>query len=163
MPGVLTLEEALRECTGCGLLLDIKLAPEEPIEVVGEPIREARAIDRTLVGVRQLRHAAILRGLDSGFRMLAFSPDPDAVDDWQAAGASWFRLWQSDLTPGRAARVREQGLGLAVMSGGGGWPSGTIAHDQRPFVFGLRPDALLLDDPREAAEGPCHGPVATRR
>lgn len=167
VPQVPTLSEALRITGRMCLLLDVKVALEAEVEMIVDAVLAADAIGRTLLGLRNPALAMAVAERSRRPDILAFAPDPDSVASWKQAGASWFRLWQADLTQARAESVRNAGLGLAVMTGdyrGRGHPVGYLAEDGIVALLACAPDAVLLDDPAVLTEwAACHRPVASSR
>jgi glycerophosphoryl diester phosphodiesterase len=90
--------------------------------------------------------------------ILAFLDDPDAAPQARRAGADWFRLWEGAATASRAMAARAEGLRLAVMVGQPlgeplpgeypPFPVGHIDHEGLEGLAAIKPDAILLDDPR---------------
>ncbi|MHB2169546.1 glycerophosphodiester phosphodiesterase [Alsobacter sp. R-9] len=149
LPAVVTLREAAVASRNCGLLLDVKLTPDQPIEPVITIVKRDRARDRYLIGLRHPVHAAAVRL--AGLPILAFSSAPDDMRAWFTAGATWFRLWQVDVTLARATDLRGWGMRMAVMAGDPyATPPvvGVSAAEDWTALAVHRPDAVIVDDPR---------------
>ncbi|MCA1440684.1 cobalamin biosynthesis protein [Ensifer sp. IC4062] len=164
LPAVMTLRDALSASQPLGVLLDVKLMEERHLsEIIGEIVL-MDAVERTLLGLRDIGLIGAGQDIMADIAVLAFLEKPDSAPEARRAGASWFRLWQGDATADRAAAVRDAGMRLAVMVG---QPRTIPRAEYPPFPVGqvdreglerlrtLAPDAILLDDPRLAAAGAC--------
>lgn len=158
VPGLLTLDKAIRASAPLGLVLDIKLHDPAILTSVIEAVEEGGARRRVILALRDLALIEALRRRDDDLVILALLADPDSAAAAAAAGANWFRLWQGEVTDARIKAVRQAGLRLAVMTGQprnaplpGTWPPFAVGRIDQPGLAGLlaqRPDAILLDDPR---------------
>ncbi|MDK1493842.1 glycerophosphodiester phosphodiesterase family protein [Sinorhizobium sp. 7-81] len=162
LPSVMTLRDALAASHPLGILLDVKLTEERLLsQTIGEIVL-MDAVERTLLGLRDIGLIGAAQDIVADIAVLAFLEQPDSAPEARRAGASWFRLWQRDATAERAATVRNAGMRLAVMVG---QPRMVPRAEYPPFPVGLvdreglerlrqiAPDAILLDDPRLAVEG----------
>ncbi|MCA1405306.1 cobalamin biosynthesis protein [Ensifer sp. IC3342] len=162
VPAVMVLRDALSASHPLGILLDVKLMEERHLcQVIGEIVL-MDAVERTLLGLRDIRLIGAAQDIMADIAVLAFLEKPDSAPEARRAGASWFRLWQGDATAERAAAVRNAGMRLAVMVG---QPRTIPRAEYPPFPVGqvdreglerlrtIAPDAILLDDPRLAAAG----------
>lgn len=157
LPELLTLDEAVAASKPLGLLLDVKLLDEAVLPPILAAIEAAGAGRRCLLGLRDTALIVAARALDPAIGILAFASDPDSAPAARAAGADWFRLWQGEATPERIAAIRAAGLTAAIMvgqprsvaeQGYPPFPVGSIDAEGIDQVLALRPDAVLLDDPR---------------
>lgn len=157
LPGVMTLQEALAASDPLGILLDIKLSHEEHVAQIIADLMQLGAVRRTLVGLRSIALINSARRLSNDIAILAFLEDPACAGAAHAAGADWFRLWQGSATPALSAAVREAGMRLAVMVGQPRsiplpeyppFPVGQIDQHGLERILAIKPDAILLDDPR---------------
>lgn len=161
LPTVITLDVALAASASMGVLLDIKLTDRTWLPQAIEYVVRADAADRTMLGLRSIDLIAAARAAMADIAILAFLEDPDSTTAAREAGATWFRLWQGAATAERAATVRHAEMRVAVMVG---QPRAIPLPEYPPFPVGLidregiarlrpiDPDAILLDDPRLAAE-----------
>jgi glycerophosphoryl diester phosphodiesterase len=159
LPAVMTLEQALAASGSLGVLLDVKLM--ESTQLVIDAVAAANALDRVMLGLRRIDLITSARGASQDVAILAFLDEPDAIEAAARAGANWFRLWQAAVTADLAATVRAAAMRLAVMVG---QPRPVPLPEYPPFPVGLidregltrlrafAPDAILLDDPRLAAD-----------
>jgi len=157
LPSVMTLGEALEASDPLGILLDIKLSHEDQIAQIIDDVAQHDAMRRTLIGLRSIALIDSIRRLSKDIAILAFLEDPACADAARAAGADWFRLWQASATPALSDTVREAGMRVAVMVG---QPRSIALPEYPPFPVGqvdqhglerilaIKPDAILLDDPR---------------
>lgn len=157
LPGLLTLDEAIASSAPLGLLLDVKLHEPRILNPILAALDAADALPRCLLGLRDIDLIAAARRLSPEVAILALVPDPDSIFRAQSAGADWFRLWQGEATPERLAAVREAGMGSVIMVGQPRsvaepgyppFPVGRIDADGIADMLALRPDAVMLDDPR---------------
>ncbi|CAH1653608.1 glycerophosphodiester phosphodiesterase [Chelatococcus asaccharovorans] len=158
LPEVMMLDEALTASETMGVLLDVKTTDSAILAPIMAVLAEGEAIERTMLGLRELSLIEAARMRSEAVNILAFLEDCDAAREACDAGANWFRLWEGDATGQRAEAVRAAGLHLAVMVG---QPRAQPLPDEYPpFPVGhidaaglaalaaIRPDAILLDDPR---------------
>ena len=157
VPGLLTLDEAIAASAPLGILLDVKLHEPRILIPILAALDARDAAKRCLLGLRDIDLIAAARLLSPRIAILALVPDPDTILSAASAGAELFRLWQGEATPQRLAAVREAGMGSVIMVGqprsvaGPGYPPfpvGRIDADGIAQVLALRPDAVMLDDPR---------------
>lgn len=157
LPGLLTLDEAIRASAPLGLLLDVKLHEPRILNPILAALDAATALPRALLGVRDIDLIAAARTLSADATILALVPDPDSIVRARTAGADWFRLWQGDATPERLAAVREASMGCVIMVGQPRsvaepgyppFPVGRIDDEGIAHLLALGPDAVMLDDPR---------------
>lgn len=159
LPALMTLRDALAASHPMGILLDVKLMEERHLsQIIGEIVL-MDAVERTLLGLRDIGLIGAAQDILADIAVLAFLEHPDSAPEARRAGASWFRLWQGDATAERAAAVRNAGMRLAVMVG---QPRTVPRAEYPPFPVGqvdregleslrpIAPDAILLDDPRLA-------------
>ncbi|WEX86822.1 glycerophosphodiester phosphodiesterase family protein [Sinorhizobium garamanticum] len=159
VPAVMTLRDALSASHPLGILLDVKLVEERHLpQIIGEIVL-MDAVERTLLGLRDIGLIGAAQDIMADIAVLAFLEKPDSAPEARRAGASWFRLWQGDATAERAAAVRDAGMRLAVMVGQprtiprAEYPQFPVGQVDRQGLERLRPiepDAILLDDPRLA-------------
>lgn len=167
LPGVMTLEEAIATSAPLGLLLDVKLMDAKALPRILAAISQSDARARICLGLRDLTLIASAHRLSADLALLAFATDPDSAAQARADGADWFRLWQGQTTSTRVEAVREAGLRMAIMVG---QPRSVACDEYPPFPVGqvdragldaiatLKPDAILLDDPRLlSVTGPSSG------
>ena len=157
LPAVMTLSEALASSGGLGVLLDFKLGDEAALFRVIEDIVHAGAERRALLGLRSLPLISLARSRKREIGILAFLDRPDLAEQAGAAGATWYRLWQAWALEENVAAVRKANLRVAVMVG---QPRSVALPEYPPFPVGevdqagllrivaIKPDAILLDDPR---------------
>jgi glycerophosphoryl diester phosphodiesterase len=157
LPEVMTLSEALAASGRLGVLLDFKLGDEAALFRLIEDIECAGAERRALLGLRSLPLIRAARSRTREIGILAFFDRPDFVEQAGAAGATWYRLWQAWALEENVAAVRKANLLLAVMVG---QPRSVALAEYPPFPVGevdqaglsriatVKPDAILLDDPR---------------
>lgn len=157
LPEMMTLDEAIAASVPLGLLLDIKLADPAILPTVLAALAAADASRRALLGLRDLGLIAAARGLAPDIAILALLADPDSAREARAAGAGWFRLWQGDAGPDRLAAIHAAGMRAVIMVGQPrsvaepGYPPhpvGRVDAEGLARVLALRPDAVMLDDPR---------------
>ena len=161
LPAVMTLEQALAASGSLGVLLDVKLMESTQLPLVIDAVAAAKALDRVMLGLRGIDLITSALGASQDVAILAFLGEPDAIEAAARAGANWFRLWQAAVTADLAATVRAAAMRLAVMVG---QPRPVPLPEYPPFPVGLidregltrlrafAPDAILLDDPRLAAD-----------
>ncbi len=157
LPSIVTLGDALGASDPLGILLDIKLSHEGQIAQIISDVAQCDAMRRALIGLRSIALIDTTRRLSKDVAILAFLEDPACADAARAAGADWFRLWQGWATPAVSDAVREAGMRVAVMVG---QPRSIALPEYPPFPVGqvdqyglerilaIKPDAILLDDPR---------------
>ncbi|MBX3537491.1 MAG: glycerophosphodiester phosphodiesterase [Chelatococcus sp.] len=158
LPAVMTLDEALAVSKGLGVLLDVKMTDSAILAPIMALLAEGEAIERTMLGLRDLALIDAARMRSDAVNILAFLEDPDSAPQARRAGADWFRLWEGAATALRAATARAEGLRLAVMVGQPRseplpgeyppFPVGHIDHEGLEELAAIKPDAILLDDPR---------------
>lgn len=144
-----TLAEALETiCPRRLALIDVKTPDLAIIDAIVSLIRRGGYGERVWIGVRdalQVSHARL--GLP-GARILAFLPERANPGYFAAAGASAFRLWESDL--GSAAANALPGLLPVWVTTGGrgtGREPGEIGAAALDAVLAHRPAAILVNDP----------------
>jgi glycerophosphoryl diester phosphodiesterase len=157
LPEVMTLSEALTASGRLGVLLDFKLGDEAALFRVIEDIERSGAERRVLLGLRSLPLIRAARSRAGEIGILAFLDRPDLAEQAGTAGATWYRLWQAWALEANVAAVRQANLRLAVMVG---QPRSVALPEYPPFAVGevdeaglsriaaIKPDAILLDDPR---------------
>lgn len=157
VPGMMTIDEAITASAPLGLLLDIKLLDPAVLPPILATVKAMGALQRCVLGLRDIALVAAARALSSDVALLALTTDPDAALQVRDAGASWFRLWQADATEERMATIRTAGMRSVIMVGQPRsvalpgyppFPVGRIDADGLHRVMALRPDAIMLDDPR---------------
>ncbi|CAM5767999.1 glycerophosphodiester phosphodiesterase [Bosea minatitlanensis] len=157
LPGLLTLEEAVAASQPLGLLLDVKLPEPAILPPILAVLAAAGASRRCVLGLRETALLAAARALAPDLALLAFAADPDAVAQAREAGAGWFRLWQAEADESRIGAVRAAGMRCVVMVGQPrsvalpgypAFPVGRVDADGLRRILALRPDAVMLDDPR---------------
>ncbi|MBS7700943.1 MULTISPECIES: glycerophosphodiester phosphodiesterase [unclassified Chelatococcus] len=163
LPAVMTLDEALTVSRGLGVLLDVKITDSAILAPIMALLAEREAIERTMLGLRNLSLIEAARMRSDAVNILAFLDDPDSAPEARRAGADWFRLWEGAATAPRAESARAEGLRLAVMVGQPRsqplpgeyppFPVGHIDHEGLEGLAAIAPDAILLDDPRLIASG----------
>lgn len=149
VPGLLALRNAMVHSRNCGLLLDMKLSPNQHLEEILSTVRRDHSPERFLIGLRHIGHCEQARV--AGFPILAFAAGPDDVTQWAERGASWFRLWQPQVTRSRLDTIRRLGLRCAVMAGdpsGAGNGIGSMTPSDAAEILAEKPDAIIVDDPR---------------
>jgi glycerophosphoryl diester phosphodiesterase len=157
LPSIVTLGDALGASDPLGILLDIKLSHEGQIAQIISDVAQCDAMRRALIGLRSIALIDTTRRLSKDVAILAFLEVPACADAARAVGADWFRLWQGSATPAVSDAVREAGMRVAVMVG---QPRSIALPEYPPFPVGqadqqglerilaIKPDAILLDDPR---------------
>lgn len=158
LPEVMMLDEALAASGTMGVLLDVKITESTILAPIMAVLAESEAIERTMLGLRDLRLIEAARMRSEAVNILAFLADPNAARAARDAGANWFRLWEGEATGPRAEAVRAAGLHLAVMVGQprarplpDAYPPFPVGHIDAcglTALAAIRPDAILLDDPR---------------
>lgn len=157
VPGLMTLPEAIAASAPLGLLLDVKTANPALLPKILAALEEGGALRRAVLGLRDLDSVAAAHALDPAVAILGLLPDPDGAEAARRAGAGWFRLWQGQASAARIAAARAAGLKVAIMVGQPrtvpeeGYPPfgvGCIDAEGLVQVLALRPDAVMLDDPR---------------
>ena len=157
VPGLMTLPEAIAASAPLGLLLDVKTADPALVPEILAALEEGGARRRAVLGLRDLGQIAAARALDPAIAILGLLADPDGAEAARRAGAGWFRLWQGQASARRIAAARAVGLKVAIMVGQPrtrpepGYPPfgvGGIDAAGLEQVLALRPDAVMLDDPR---------------
>lgn len=157
LPDVMTLPEAIAASYPLGLLLDVKLMDAAHLPAIVAHVASAGASSRTILGLRDIALIEAARAMAADIAILALVGDPDSAAAAALAGANWFRLWQGDLTAGRAIAVKDAGMRLAVMVGQPrntplpqypAYPVGQVDADGLKRIAIASPDAIMLDDPR---------------
>lgn len=158
LPDLLTLDEAITASAPLGLLLDVKLLDAAILPPILAVLTAKEALQRCVFGLRDSALLSAARRLSPNVALLAFATDPDATAEAKKAGAGWFRLWQADATEERMASIRTAGMRSVIMVGQPRsvalpgyppFPVGRIDADGIRRVTALRPDAVMLDDPRQ--------------
>lgn len=157
LPAMMTLDEAVAASAPLGLLLDVKLLDPAILAPIFTVLAAKGALQRFVLGLRDTALLSAARRLSADIALLAFATGPDAVEEAKAAGASWFRLWQADADEVRIAAIRTLGMRSVIMVGQPRsaplpgyppFPVGRIDAEGISQVVALRPDAVMLDDPR---------------
>lgn len=157
LPEMMTLDEAIAASAPLGLLLDVKLADPAILPPMLTALAAAGATRRALLGLRDLGLIADASRLAPDIAILALLADPDSASEARAAGAGWSRLWQGDADPNRLAAIHAAGMQAVIMVGQPrsvaepGYPPhpvGRVDAKGLARVLALRPDAVMLDDPR---------------
>ena len=129
------------------VLIDVKTQDAEIIDVVIADICKTGAQANVWVGVRDLAQAKQVRAAEPDVAVLAFLPDYARADDFAAAGATAFRVWEGHL--GQPV-VKALFLRLPV------WV--TMGHMETPYYVGdtdperlakalaLKPAGVLIND-----------------
>jgi glycerophosphoryl diester phosphodiesterase len=158
LPGMLTLEEAITASAPLGLLLDVKLLDPAILPPILALVAGKEPQQRCMLGLRDTALLSAARRLSPDIALLAFATDPNATSEAKAAGASWFRLWQADADAARIAAIRATGMRSVIMVGQPRsvalpgyppFPVGRIDAEGIRRILALRPDAVMLDDPRQ--------------
>ena len=156
VPAIMTLAEAIASSAPLGLLLDVKLMDRTYLPSILAEISRADAAGRTLLGLRDIALVKAARDTAADIAILALASDPELHQSAAQAGANWFRLWQGELSPGRAASIRGAGMRLAVMVGQPRdvplpeyprYPVGLVDAEGLKQIAIADPDAIMLDDP----------------
>ncbi|QEL22302.1 cobalamin biosynthesis protein [Bosea sp. F3-2] len=157
LPGLLTLDEAITASAPLGLLLDVKLLDPAILLPILAVLTGNEVLQRCVLGLRDIALLSVARALSPDVALLALATDPDTISEARDAGAAWFRLWQADATEERMAAIRKTGMRSVIMVGQPRsvalpgyppFPVGRIDADGIRRVMVLRPDAVMLDDPR---------------
>jgi len=140
-----TFAEALKLCRGrIEVLLDLKEDGETYARAVARDVQAHGVPDRTIVGVRSVQQARLVRQLLPRSQQLGFIGDPKDIESYAEAGVDMIRLWPHWLTAADGTsildRVRKTGLKLQL-NGKTGKPQEILP------LLKFAPDALLVDDP----------------
>lgn len=144
-----TLADALGTiCPSRPALIDVKTQDLKVIDAIVSEIRRGGHGDRVWIGVRDALQVSHARLSLPGARILAFLPQGANPMHFAAAGASAFRLWESDLDSAAAAAL-PAGCTVWVTTGGRGTgrEPGDVSTAELDAVLAHRPDAVLLNDP----------------
>jgi len=79
------------------VLIDVKTQDAAIIDVIIADLRKTGAQANVWVGVRDLGQARQIKAAEPDVAILAFLPDYSSADDFAAAGASAFRVWEGHL------------------------------------------------------------------
>lgn len=85
------------------------------------------------------------RGHDA---ILGFVPTPDDAEAFRATGAATIRLWETDVTPERVARLHASGAAVWATAGGRGTgrPAGDISAENLIRLAQTGIDGVLVND-----------------
>jgi glycerophosphoryl diester phosphodiesterase len=116
-----TYEEVLQLVAGTDalLLLDIKEGPGLDKRKVVEITRQHDAMERVIVGPRNLADLRAFRELDAGLRTLGFIDELDDLDAFVSAGVDMIRLWPEWVRerPALVERLHRQGKSVWITAG----------------------------------------------
>ena len=144
-----TLAEALAAiCPHRPALIDVKTQDIAVIEAIVAEVVRGGFGPRVWIGVRDAIQVSHARLCLAGARVLAFLPRGADPKHFANAGASAFRLWESDLDGPLAQKLFGK-LPVWVTTGGRGTgrEPGDIGPRELEAVLAHRPEAVLLNDP----------------
>lgn len=144
-----TLAEALETiCPRRSALIDVKTPDLAIIDAIVSLIRRGGHGERVWIGVRDAIQVSHARLSLPGARILAFLPERANPAYFAAAGASAFRLWESDLgSPAANAMLGQLPVWVTTGGRGTGREPGDISTAALDAVLAHRPDAVLVNDP----------------
>jgi glycerophosphoryl diester phosphodiesterase len=137
-----TVPEVLRLCRGkIDVMLDLKESGEGYARKVAAEVRASGDPRRTLLGVRSVEQAKLLRKLLPDARQIGLIPATTDIDAFAGAGVEIIRLWPRWLgDESLVTRLRKHEVGLLVGAGKG------TKKEVVPLLT-HRPAALSSDDP----------------
>ena len=138
-----TLQEVLATCKDkIDVLLDLKEQGEAYAKLVAKEVKIYGAPQRTIVGVRSVEQAMLIRRLLPKSQQLGLIPNPLAIEPFANVGVETIRLWPRWVVEDDklVEQVRDAGVRLHL-NGTSGSP-----EDVQPLLV-LGPDSLSGDDP----------------
>jgi glycerophosphoryl diester phosphodiesterase len=150
---IFALEEVLDLARGrIPVVLDVKVPGTAMQERIAFVVERTGMRDHIVQGVRTLDDCRALAGRHACRDILAFLADYDEIDRFAAAGASFVRLWEEDVTPERLAAIRRGGCRPWVTCGlrGRGEVGGHCEPERLVRLAGLGVDGVILNDPAMA-------------
>lgn len=130
------------------VLIDVKTPDLPLIEAIVRDIRACDAVDKVWIGVRDLAQMQLAHALLPDVLLLAFLPDYARADEFEAAGARAFRVWEGHVDQPDALNVLRDRPTWITM---GGKKTPCEVGDTTPArlekILALKPQGVLLNDP----------------
>jgi glycerophosphoryl diester phosphodiesterase len=148
-PSVCRLADALRYADRMAIVLDIKADTERAVERIAEVLAACAHRHNVLVGTRTIGLSRLLTRSLPGAPQFGFGLDAADLQEFRANGGTWVRIAEPDLTEKDVRSARQ--LGFKMLVGiGEDYPGnvGPVTEDKIRRVMSIRPDAVMLDDPR---------------
>jgi glycerophosphoryl diester phosphodiesterase len=149
-PAVCRLSEALNHASNMAVVLDIKAETAAEVGRIADNLRASPHARNVLAGVRSIALSRLLAAIMPDAPQFGFGLDPGDLDEFRANGGTWVRLAEPQLT--RDAMLAARRLGFRVLVGiGEDYPGnvGPVTAGKIGRCLAMRPDAIMLDDPRQ--------------
>lgn len=129
------------------VLIDVKTQDAAIIEAVIADIRKTGAQANVWVGVRDLDQARQVKAAEPDVAVLAFLPDYARADDFAAAGATAFRVWEGHLgQPAVRALFPRLPVWITMGHMETPYPVGDTDPERLAKALALKPSGVLVND-----------------
>jgi glycerophosphoryl diester phosphodiesterase len=139
------------------VLIDVKTPDLPLIEAIVRDLQANNAVDKVWIGVRDLAQLQLAHALLPDALLLAFLPDYTRADEFEAAGARAFRVWEGHVDQPAAQRLLRR-KPTWITLGGKETPCdvGDTTFERLEKILALKPQGVLLNDPALMIAAPPH-------